>query len=144
MTQPGQLHLFNKDRHRKPKVEVLPKLPECKFQMNLIEFLKLQARKEIEYFHVPNGEQRDKRQGAKLKAMGVRPGVSDLIFIMHDTSEVPVLFLELKVRNGKLTDDQKHFRDRVTVLGYVYEWADSFDEAVRILRKHHVLRTNHD
>jgi hypothetical protein len=141
---PGQLHLFKKDRHRRPKVVVVPSVKEHQLQIALVQFLKLQARPDIEYFHPANGELRTDRQGAKLKAMGVRPGVSDLVFFMHEASRVPVLFLELKRRNGKLSDVQEHFRHRVTVLGYVYEWADSFDEAVRILRKYHVLRTNHD
>jgi hypothetical protein len=144
MTVPGQLHLFKKDRRRKPKVERAPDPAEYQIQIALVQFLKLKARPEVEYFHVANGELRDKRHAAKLKAMGVRPGVSDLVFFMHDASRFPVLFLELKARGRGLTDEQRHFRDRVVALGYVYEWTDSFDEAVRILRKYHVFKPNHD
>jgi hypothetical protein len=136
---PGQLDMFRKDRKGKPKPVKLDPY-EYQIQIDLIQLLHLQARREIEYWHTPNGELRDKRHAAKLKAMGTRPGVADLMFLFHDTAEVPVLFLELKARNGKLSDNQEHFRNRVRALGYAYEWTDSFDDAVRILRKYHVLR----
>jgi hypothetical protein len=136
---PGQLDMFRRDRRRRPKAVTLDP-PEYRMQIALVQLLRLQARPEIEYWHTPNGELRDKRHAAKLKAMGTRPGVADLVFLFHDTAEVPVLFLELKARKGRLSDDQEHFRNRVRALGYAYEWTDSFDDAVRILRKYHVLR----
>ena len=59
------------------------------------------------FFHVPNGEVRDPRTGAKLKAMGTRRGVADLLFIRPGA---PPLFLELKDRVGR----QSATRDRIS------------------------------
>jgi hypothetical protein len=59
------------------------------------------------WFHVPNGEVRDPRTGAKLKAMGTRRGVADLVFIRPGA---PPLFLELKARVGRQSAAQIEFR----------------------------------
>jgi hypothetical protein len=106
--------------------------------MALVQRLRLQCRPGILYWHTPNGELRDRRLGAKLKAMGVLPGVADLQFQFPGAA--PNLFLELKARGRGLTDNQKAFRDCVQANGHIYEWTDSLDDAVRILRKYRVFR----
>lgn len=37
----------------------------------------------VVYFHVPNGGDRDPREGKRLKQSGVKAGVPDLIFLAH-------------------------------------------------------------
>jgi hypothetical protein len=128
-----QRHLFTR-RWR----AVQPRAPsEFQIQVALIARLRLQCRPNILYFHCPNGELRDKRAAAKLKAMGVLPGVADLQFIFPVAQ--PNLFLELKARRRKLSSDQDAFRSRVRSAGHHYEMADNIDDAVRILVKYNVL-----
>ena len=131
-----QKDLFTK-RWRKVRA---PEPRESQFQIALIDRLKLQARKDCVYFHIPNGELRDKSAAAKLKAMGLLPGVPDLEFIWPDDGRIKILFLELKRgRKGKLDDNQMAFGAFVNAIGCYFEVADSIDSAVTILTAYRIL-----
>jgi hypothetical protein len=131
-----QRDLFTK-RYR--KVEA-PQPSELQIQIALIERLGWMCLPDCVYFHVPNGELRDKRAAAKLKAMGELPGVSDIEFIYNDQAgRLHVLFLELKARGRRPSDDQQIFGRRVSRLGCAFECADSIDQAVEILQRYGIL-----
>jgi hypothetical protein len=59
------------------------------------------------WFHVPNGEVRDKRLAAKLKAMGAKLGIPDFVLLSPYNS---VRFLELK-RNGESLSEAQEGHD---------------------------------
>jgi hypothetical protein len=82
------------------------------------------------FFHVPNGEVRDPRTGAKLKAMGTRRGVADLVFIRPGA---PPLFLELKDRVGRQSATQIEFQTAAERAGAQYVVAHSLDGALEVL-----------
>ena len=136
---PQQKHLFTK-RWRK----VAPPAPsELQIQIALISRLGYQCLPGCVYFHIPNGEWRDKRTAAKLKAMGELPGVLDLQFIWNDDrGALRVLFLELKAKGRSPSDEQRYFGRRVARLGCAVETADSIDQAVAILEKYGILPSN--
>lgn len=90
------------------------------------------------WFHVPNGGARNKVTGAILKAMGVRPGVADLLFVMPPTATLYAL--ELKAPKKKPRESQLQFKDAVLAAGGKYEYADSFDAAIAILRGWKVIK----
>jgi hypothetical protein len=136
MPVPVQLELLKRRKGSKP-FNALPEPSELQIQQSLIARLRFQCKPGIIFWHTPNGEERDKRVAAKLKSMGVLPGVADLQFIFPCAA--PNLFLELKARGRGLTDDQQHFRDLVRGAGHKYEWTDSIDDAIRILRNYNVL-----
>lgn len=73
--------------------------------------------KEPDYiiFAVPNGGFRGTKEAERLKAEGVKSGVSDLIILTHNR----VIFLEMKKLNGKLSDKQKEFNENVEYLGHI-------------------------
>ena len=52
------------------------------------------------FFHCPNGGKRSKASGARLKRMGVRAGVPDLL-IFRERSPVVNIAIELKVPSGR-------------------------------------------
>ena len=136
MTIPVQLELL-KRRGRKP-FNALPEPSELQIHIAVVARLRLLCRPGIIYWHTPNGGLREnKREAAKLRAMGVLPGVADLQFLYPCAQ--PNLFLELKARGRKLTPDQEVFRDLVRAAGHAYEWTDSLDEAIRILIQYKVL-----
>lgn len=93
------------------------------------QYLRLAALPDVLWFHVPNGEARSAATGAKLKAMGVMPGVSDFIVMAIGQ----VLFLELKGSKGRLSDSQKAFRERALAAGAIYAVADTPDAVRTIL-----------
>ena len=83
---------------------------------------------ELKWVHaIPNGGHRHISVARKMKAEGVKAGVWDL-FVPVIKDEVKChtfigycgLYVEMKVKPNKLTDNQKAFRDEV---GDAYEWA---------------------
>lgn len=63
--------------------------------------------------HIPNEGKRTSRYGKSLKDMGMRPGVSDL-FIAMPRHGFCGAWIELKSKNGVLSDSQKEFiRDMI-------------------------------
>jgi len=123
---------------------------EVQMQIQLMEMLKLCLRDDVLKWHTPNGEIRDKRAAAKLKAMGVLPGVSDLIFLWKrywEDSEgshtAPgILFLELKLPGRTMTDAQIAFKLAVLMTGAECAVARSIDEAIAELGKRGLLRSD--
>lgn len=55
------------------------------------------------YFHIPNESATSDQMRMKLSAMGVLPGVPDIIFLKPTT-----WFIELKMAKGTLSERQKH------------------------------------
>jgi len=109
-------------------------------QIALVQHLKVRARAGVMWWHTPNGELRDKRAAAKLKAMGVLPGVADLIFVWRGPAAPHLLFLELKTERGSLSADQVAFGDAVQRIGAYYHVAWSLDDALSILKTFDLIR----
>lgn len=80
-------------------------------------------------FAVPNGGLRDKAEAIKLKATGMKAGVSDLIVVMPEK----VLFVEVKTESGVQSEKQKEFEQKINALGYKYHIVRSLDEFKKII-----------
>lgn len=91
-------------------------------------------------FHCPNGEKRDKATAAKLKRMGVRAGVPDIL--MPITNATPIggeffvgLAIELKAGKNTVTDEQGAWLECLQLNGWcthvVYDWVDAARIIVR-------------
>ena len=78
-------------------------------------------------FAVPNGGRRDRVSGAKLKAEGVLPGVSDLILLVA-RGGYHALLIEMKTPKGKQSPAQKDWARDMAARGYLYVVCHSFDE----------------
>jgi hypothetical protein len=109
---------------------------EHQLQAALCAHLELQKPKPV-YFAVGNGGRRPIGVAVKLKREGVKRGVSDLVFVLAGGRTA---FLEMKIKGGKLSADQKAFRDEVTALGHLWGMAKTFDEAVMFLKHVGALR----
>lgn len=127
-TRARQLNLFapGKPGHNLPPVEEFP------VHCAIADLL----RKTIEpgwiWFHVPNGEQRTKSAGGRLKRMGVKAGVSDFLLVSPTGGMLHAL--ELKRRGLKPTMIQMQFLGQVNAAGGKGAWVDTFDEAVMALK----------
>lgn len=73
---------------------------------------------------MPNGGYRTKTEAMKMKATGLVAGVSDLIIVQPNR----VIFLELKDTNGRQSNEQKSFQEKVTALGFEYWLIRSLEE----------------
>jgi len=100
---------------RKPRVE-----REHYEQVALFTWAKLQEKAIPELallFAIPNGGKRDKRTAARLKAEGVKAGVSDT-FLAVARARYHGLFIELKAEGGRPTQSQIDWARAVTAQGY--------------------------
>ena len=103
---------------------------ELRLHIAIADFLRLNEAPGVwAWFHVPNGEKRDKRAAAKLKAMGLKPGVPDIV-IDHGGR---IAYVEIKGR-GSLSQAQKEWRGGAIMRGAgfytirsVQEMADMLD-----------------
>jgi hypothetical protein len=70
------------------------------------------------------------RRMARFKRMGLRPGAADFTIIRDALG----YFLELKIKGGKQSDNQKEFQSDALRAGAEYEVAYSFEEAMDWLK----------
>ena len=68
-------------------------------------------------FHIHNGGSRDRREAAKLKAQGVKPGVPDL-FLPVARNGFHGLWIELKAGTGKASANQLQWIGDLCEQGY--------------------------
>lgn len=118
---------------------------EATFHIQLVSMLRWCIRPDVIWRHVPNGEHRDPRTAAKLKAMGVLPGSADLEFHWCQLDELErkhrrLLHLELKVGARRRTEAQVAFALAMRLLGDDYEVARSVDQAIAVLGERGLIR----
>ena len=68
-------------------------------------------------FHIPNGGKRDRKEAARLKAEGVKPGVPD-VFLPVPRGGYHGLWIELKVDGGKPSKEQRDWLEYLNGTGY--------------------------
>lgn len=83
----------------------------------------------VYFFMVPNDAagKSSAAKASRLKAMGLRAGVSDLVLMGADGR---AYFLEIKTATGKLSESQKKFQALCQAKNWPYAVARSVDEAV--------------
>jgi len=110
--------------------------PEHQLQKSCVMWFDLQFPKyKFDLFAVPNGGHRNKATAGKLKAEGVRAGVSDLI-LERDGFFGPIVYLELKTDKGRQSDSQKDFQNHVEEKGRVYKVIRSIEDFIEVVTKH--------
>lgn len=107
------------------------KSSEYDLQKAVCQYLALAGVKGIIYFAVPNGLVSDPVSVARMKAIGLRPGVADLCIIKPGGR---AYFLELKSPKGRPTDLQWEFAQDCTDAGCEWEFASNIDDALLTLR----------
>lgn len=98
------------------------------------------------FYHIPNGKQRDKITGGRLKMMGVSPGVPDLFFCLNN-GENSGLYIELKSKLGKLSPEQIRFRNLVEkytmIFPYKFVVVDEISYGIKVIQDYiNVYRKN--
>lgn len=107
----------------------MAKHSEAEFHFLAWKLIRSYKRRDVLAIHVPNGEKRDKRTGARLQAMGVCPGVSDFLVVVAGH----VHWIELKTEAGRLSPDQKVFLADAETASCTTHVARSLDELAGIL-----------
>ena len=113
-----------------------PRQPELQIHAAVVQHLRLRAKPDVLWLHVPNGLKRDKIAGAILKRMGTLAGAADLL-LWHDGN---AFALELKAPGGRLSEAQLAFMGRFADAGGHTCVADSIDRAIAVLESWNLLR----
>lgn len=101
-------------------------------QRAVVQLLELYEQRDLlAYAHCPNGERRDRATAGRLKAMGVRPGVPDLLVWVRGGRSIGI---ELKAGNGRLSDVQVLWKSTLASLGHRVYVCWSVDEVEAVLR----------
>lgn len=111
-------------------------MTETALQKSVIQWLDL-TKPDAFWFHVPNESKSHVAHRVKMKAMGVVPGVADLVFILPGGR---VGFIELKFGKGRQSIAQQGFEHAVTELGAFYRQARCIEEVAQALWEWGVLR----
>jgi hypothetical protein len=107
--------------------------PEQRLQIELVNTLRAIAPPlEFMCFHVPNGGYRTPREAAIFKALGVIPGIPDLVCLW---SAGRVGFIELKAHNGALTNIQGRTHAFLRGMGFQVAVVRSVEQAIDTLKE---------
>lgn len=83
-------------------------------------------------YHIPNERLCSGRQGMELKRMGVKKGVPDLCLPVPSNG-FHGLFVELKTKTGKPSDEQIWWISELQSRGYMTAICYSYEEAINTL-----------
>lgn len=86
------------------------------------------------WFHVPNGGNRSKAEGGKLKAQGAKAGVPDCLIFWPGM----VLAIELKPPGKYMSPAQRDFAQDFRCADFKHEVCHTMDEVQAALDKHRV------
>jgi len=92
-------------------------MKESQIQIAFFQWISHYPRLRKSCWATPNGGTRNAREAVNLKRQGVTPGVPDIMLAIP-SHPYHGLFIEFKSENGKLTDSQSKFIDRLTKDGY--------------------------
>lgn len=99
---------------------------ESKIQIEIVNVLQLSG---VYFFAVPNERKQSPRSGARMKSMGVRSGVADII-VMGENGKG--FCLEVKSATGRQSETQKAFQARCVLLGWPYALVRSVEDVRRV------------
>src|SRR5512139_1200800 len=92
----------------------LRELSEEQIHKQVVAELRVRAKPDVVFWHTPNDAKRTPGNANRLKAMGMVPGVPDLILCRNGET----FFLEIKSAKGRLSDNQEHFHARLAATGF--------------------------
>lgn len=87
------------------------------------------------WFHPPNGGYRNAREGAKFKEMGVKAGVSDLIFL-EPRLDYHGLIIELKTKKNQPNENQMEFLQKAADRNFLCVVCYNFESVEKTLKKY--------
>lgn len=117
---------------------VKPRVPtEDEEQITLFRWAELMAQTrwpELRLmYHVPNGGKRSKAEAGIFRAMGVKPGVPDVMLPVARQG-YHGLYIEMKrTEGGRVSAEQRQWLDALAEQGYKTEVAYGWEQARKIL-----------
>ena len=107
-------------------------IPESTIQKTVMEWVRLHPLLRERIIHFPNEGKRTPSYGRLLKDMGMRAGVADL-FIAMPRHGYGGAWIELKSKDGVLSQAQKEFLEDMAIQCYFTRVCYSIDEAIKTI-----------
>jgi hypothetical protein len=104
---------------------------EGRIQIAVVRYVNLVA-PEVIVFHIPNGGWRGKTEASRFKALGVLPGIPDLILALPGGRTA---WWEIKADGGRISPVQKAIFSRLDESGHKVTVIRSIDEARSALKQ---------
>lgn len=113
--------------------------PEDDFCMVLARFLtaalpQVTSDTPVWWSHIGHGKFAGKRAVGRMKAMGLRPGIADYIFLWPGYHVARIAFLEAKSPKGVPSAEQEDFKQHCYECGIDYAVVRTLEEAEDFLR----------
>lgn len=120
-----------------PKTQYLKSgnISESSIQKAVMDWIRLDPVLRTFVIHIPNEGKRTSRYGKSLKDMGMRPGVADL-FIAIPRHGYGGAWLELKSKDGILSEAQKEFLDDMARQRYFTKVCYSIEETINTIKRY--------
>lgn len=110
---------------------------EWDIHTSVVQHLRLRGRKDMVWWHTPNEGERGASECAYLKALGMLPGVPDLLLV----ADGKLYALEIKTKHGHVSADQRAVMDALAAAGAATAVARGIDDAVGCLDRWGLLAT---
>lgn len=127
---------FSVTTARLPARAVARDNPEEIIHRAVVNHLKVRCKPCVFFAHVPNGEARTPSAGGRLKAMGTKAGMPDLMLVIGGKAH----FLELKADTGRVSPAQTATHADLELAGAVVAIAYGLDAALDQLTAWGALR----
>lgn len=101
-------------------------MTEDQLQKAVVRALAVNARSDAIYWHTPNGGSRNAIEAAKLKGMGTRAGIPDILILCNSQ----LYGLELKTERGRLSPLQRLMLDELRRAGARVAVSYGLDDAL--------------
>lgn len=115
-----------------------PRADQAEFRLTCViaDVLRLRGRPGLYWTHLPFGEARSERTGARLKRMGTRAGAPDFLLIWKGRP----IGLELKAEHGRQTDTQRDTETDWALAGGLYRCTKGYQATIDFLEMIDVLK----
>ncbi len=123
---------FEKMQKKIWAIEHMRNKEEAKLQEACVKWARMQYR-DLLIWHCPNGGSRNTIEGANLKRQGVLAGVCDL-HVDRAAQGYHGLKIEMKARGGKLTPEQKAYKEQCEKEDYLFAVVDNVDDFIKLLK----------
>jgi len=114
----------------------LPSPSEAQVHDGVVAHLRLRAKPDVLWLHVPNSGKRNISEAIRFKRMGLLAGASDLLLWHQGNS----FALELKAPGRRLSEAQLEFMARFNEAGGHSACAEGVDRALAVLESWGLLR----
>lgn len=113
---------------------------ESDIQKAFIKWINLQYPKSAAFImHIPNGGKMTAIRGKRLKDLGVKAGVADILF-MCKNNNFGGLWLEFKTKKGIQSKSQKEFENLCNAAQYDYQIVRNIEEAILAFKRYISLK----